>query len=206
MIYHWVLVRIMVLGWDVDLELSSLISELNSAIAFLSLKNAIALFSSEMSEDVSKSTSHPRTMIWAYDCWHLIYDTIFKDFYCKAFFNWALNDAKIYQYINIATCDWVDCALMGARQMHKRCTHNLRSEREKMISLLNWNQRTCTPCQPAQRMGLYHELWMLFPLMYLFHTSHGKSDSCHSQTAPYSGPCSFWYPAPSTHSSHMQAR
>ena len=39
----------MVLGRDVDLETSSLISELNSAIAFLSLKDAVALFSSEMS-------------------------------------------------------------------------------------------------------------------------------------------------------------
>ena len=30
------------------------------------LKNAIAIFSSEMSEDVSKSTSHPRTMMCAH--------------------------------------------------------------------------------------------------------------------------------------------
>ena len=88
----------MVLGWDVDLEIPSLISELNSAIAFLStrnaialqqiqllersewpwvpradrqvwggtsrLKNAIALFSSEMCGGASKSTSHPKTMIY----------------------------------------------------------------------------------------------------------------------------------------------
>ena len=45
-----------------DLETTEHISELNSAIAFLSLKNAIALFSSEMCSVVSKSTSHPQTM------------------------------------------------------------------------------------------------------------------------------------------------
>ena len=39
------------------------ISELNSAIALSSLDNAIALFSSEMCWGVSKSTSHPRTMM-----------------------------------------------------------------------------------------------------------------------------------------------
>ena len=45
-----------------DLETTEHISELNSAIAFLRLKNAIALFSSEMCSVVSKSTSHPQTM------------------------------------------------------------------------------------------------------------------------------------------------
>ena len=39
------------------------ISELNSAIAFLSLENSIALFSSEMCWGVSKYTSQPKTMI-----------------------------------------------------------------------------------------------------------------------------------------------
>ena len=43
--------HVMVLGQDVDLETSSLVSELNIAIVFVSFKNAIALFSSEMSED-----------------------------------------------------------------------------------------------------------------------------------------------------------
>ena len=38
------------------------ISELNSAIAFLSLESGIALFSSEMCRGASKSTSHPQTM------------------------------------------------------------------------------------------------------------------------------------------------
>ena len=49
-------------GWDVDLEAPPHISELNSAIAFLTLKNAIALFNSEMCGGASKSTSHPQTM------------------------------------------------------------------------------------------------------------------------------------------------
>ena len=47
-----------------DLETPQHISELNSAIAFSRLKNAIALFSSEMCCGVSKSTSHPRTMMY----------------------------------------------------------------------------------------------------------------------------------------------
>ena len=55
----------MVLGWEVDLETPQHISELNSAIAFSSLENAIALFSSEMWWGVSKSTSHPKTMMCA---------------------------------------------------------------------------------------------------------------------------------------------
>ena len=42
-----------------DLETPQHIFELNSAIAFLSLENAIALFSSKMCWGVSKSTSHP---------------------------------------------------------------------------------------------------------------------------------------------------
>ena len=46
-----------------DLEAPLHISELNSAIPLLSLKNGIALFSSEMCRDASKSTSHPQTMI-----------------------------------------------------------------------------------------------------------------------------------------------
>ena len=45
-----------------DLEAPLHISELNSAILFLSLKNVIALFSSEMCRGASKSTSHPQTM------------------------------------------------------------------------------------------------------------------------------------------------
>ena len=52
----------MVWGRDVDLEAPLHISELNSAILFLSLKNRIALFSSEMCRGASKSTSHPQTM------------------------------------------------------------------------------------------------------------------------------------------------
>ena len=42
---------------------SQRISELNSAAAFFRLKNAITLFSSEMCWGVSKSTSHPQTMM-----------------------------------------------------------------------------------------------------------------------------------------------
>ena len=49
-----------------DLETPQHISELNSAIAFLSLKNAIELFSSEMCWGVSSYTSHPRTMTTAH--------------------------------------------------------------------------------------------------------------------------------------------
>ena len=49
-----------------DLGAPQHISELNSAIAFLTLKNVIALFSSEMcggASKRSKSTSHPKTMM-----------------------------------------------------------------------------------------------------------------------------------------------
>ena len=42
------LTDVMVWGCDVDLEAPLHISELNSAIMFLSLKNMIALFSSEL--------------------------------------------------------------------------------------------------------------------------------------------------------------
>ena len=56
----------MVLGWNVDLEAPPHISELNSAIASLTLQNAIALFSSEMCGGASKSTSHPQTMMWGW--------------------------------------------------------------------------------------------------------------------------------------------
>ena len=44
------------------MEASLHISELNSTITFLSFKNVIALFSSEMCRDASKSTTHPQTM------------------------------------------------------------------------------------------------------------------------------------------------
>ena len=53
-----------------DLETPQHISELNSAIAFSRLKNGIALFSSEMCWGVSKSTSHPRTMMCVCGTWH----------------------------------------------------------------------------------------------------------------------------------------
>ena len=53
-----------------DLEEPPYISELNSAIAFLRLKSAIALFSSEMCGGPSKSTSHPKTMT----CTHRVTD------------------------------------------------------------------------------------------------------------------------------------
>ena len=54
----------MVWWWDVDLEGPLHISELNSAIAFLTLKMRFALFSSEMCSGASKSTSHRQTIIW----------------------------------------------------------------------------------------------------------------------------------------------
>ena len=50
-----------------DLEAPLYISELNSAIVYLSLKNTIALFSSEMFRGASKSTSHPKTMMYSHD-------------------------------------------------------------------------------------------------------------------------------------------
>ena len=57
----------MVWGWDVDLEAPLHISEVNSTIAFLSLKSGIALFSSEMTlcRCASKSTSHPQVIFMA---------------------------------------------------------------------------------------------------------------------------------------------
>ena len=58
--------QFMVWGWDVDLEAPLHISELNSAIAFLSLKNGIALwFSSEMCRDDSSPHLIPRPWV---DC------------------------------------------------------------------------------------------------------------------------------------------
>jgi len=77
----------MVLGRDVDLETSSVISEFNSAIALLRHKNAIALFSSETSENVSKSASHPRTMrcVQANIRVGCLYAS---DGFCSALFGW----------------------------------------------------------------------------------------------------------------------
>ena len=57
--------HITLLGSKVDLPYLELISELSSAIAFLRLKNAIALLSSEMSSKYGQPTFDPGRVIWS---------------------------------------------------------------------------------------------------------------------------------------------
>ena len=59
------------------------ISELNSAIAFLTLKTAIALFSSELCGGASKPTSHPQTMICL--CMAFVHNRLVSTKNCQIF-------------------------------------------------------------------------------------------------------------------------